>query len=200
MTGPPFPARSAARPAGESRSRRKSPTGFSAKRRPKMQRHDGYRLIIGAPVPAQAEAITLGRNILVRRRAADHDPLIAHELVHVRQFQELGAVRFFAKYIGSYLRGRLGGYGHMAAYRRIPLEVEACWLSRVHGRAALEPGGSKELVVSAARAPRAVVSRRLQDQAERLTRDALPAALPGALPAGSGRFGSSAFEPPLPSA
>ena len=48
-----------------------------------------------------------------------------HELVHVRQWRELGVVRFLREYLGAYLRGRWNGYGHQEAYRRIPLEVQA---------------------------------------------------------------------------
>lgn len=96
----------------------------------RVERRDGYRLVIGGPVPPQADAITLRRTIVVRERAADDVRLLSHELVHVRQFRDLGVSRFLVRYVGSYLRLRLGGYGHLAAYRRIPLEVEACWESR----------------------------------------------------------------------
>jgi hypothetical protein len=69
--------------------------------------------------------MTLGRWILLRR-GHEHDPnLIAHELVHVRQWRELGAVRFLARYLGAYGRGRWRGLGHQAAYEAIPLEAEA---------------------------------------------------------------------------
>ena len=68
--------------------------------------------------------------MIVRRRAAASARLLRHELVHVRQWRELGVVRFLVRYVGSYLRWRLRGYGHWAAYRRIPLEVEAEWEAR----------------------------------------------------------------------
>ncbi len=105
----------------------------------RVEKRDGYRLVVGGLVPPQAEAITLGRTIFVRQRSAEHAGLMAHELVHVRQFRELGTARFLVGYVGSYLRFRLNGYGHMASYRRIPLEVEASWVSRLHGVAELEP-------------------------------------------------------------
>jgi hypothetical protein len=89
-------------------------------------------------VPPQADAITLGRLILMRNRVKDNAGLLAHELVHVRQFSELGRFRFMLRYVGSYLGFRLNGYGHMAAYRRIPLEVEASWESRLASVAELE--------------------------------------------------------------
>lgn len=81
-------------------------------------------------MPPGAAAITLGRVVSVRRRFATDERLLRHELVHVRQWRQLGTVGFLARYLGAYLRWRLRGYGHWAAYRRIPLEVEADWESR----------------------------------------------------------------------
>lgn len=108
----------------------------------RVEKRDGYRVVIGGPVPPQADAITLGKTIVVRTKASEHDGLMRHELVHVRQFSELGPIRFLTRYVGSYLRLRLSGYNHMAAYRRIPLEVEASWLSRTHSRERLEPNAA----------------------------------------------------------
>lgn len=51
--------------------------------------------------------------------------IVFHELVHVRQWQQLGAVRFLARYLFDYLRARLRGANHAAAYRGIRFEVEA---------------------------------------------------------------------------
>jgi hypothetical protein len=70
-------------------------------------------------------AMTLGRVILLRRDHATDKALLAHELVHVRQWRELGAARFLWRYLGAYARGRAAGLGHAAAYQAIPLEVEA---------------------------------------------------------------------------
>jgi hypothetical protein len=81
-------------------------------------------------VPPGADAITLGSLIIVRRAAAGDGQLLHHERVHVRQWRELGLTGFLRRYLGAYLRWRLRGYGHWAAYRRIPLEVEAEWLAR----------------------------------------------------------------------
>ncbi len=94
-------------------------------------------------MPPQAEAITLGNTIFVRKRSCDDQGLMAHELVHVRQFKDLGRVHFLARYVGSYLRFRVSGYGHMASYRRIPLEVEASWVSRLLPMKQLEPNAAK---------------------------------------------------------
>ena len=70
-------------------------------------------------------AMTIGRLILLRRDHAEDRALLAHELVHVRQWRELGPVRFLWRYLGAYLRARASGLGHQQAYRAIPLEVEA---------------------------------------------------------------------------
>ncbi|HPB44413.1 MAG: DUF4157 domain-containing protein [Microthrixaceae bacterium] len=88
---------------------------------------EGYTVWLGAPVPRGATAITFGRHILMRPRGSGNEHLLRHELIHVRQWQEHGVVRFAVRYLGAYLRGRWRGYGHWDAYRRIPLEIEAEW-------------------------------------------------------------------------
>jgi hypothetical protein len=59
----------------------------------------------------------------------DGDPeglaLLAHELVHVRQYRDLGTWRFRRTYLWEYFRGRLGGLGHHQAYLNISFEREA---------------------------------------------------------------------------
>lgn len=88
----------------------------------------------GMLVARGASAWTLGRRVLIRE---DHwgvdgtDHLVAHELVHVSQWSERGSVRFLFDYLRAYLRGRVRGYGHWAAYREIPAEVEAYDLEAV---------------------------------------------------------------------
>jgi hypothetical protein len=105
-----------------------------------LERGPGYRRWIGGPVPPGAAAITLGRLIIVRARAAGDLHLLRHELVHVEQWRRLGVVRFLARYLGAYLRWRLRAHGHRAAYLRIPLEVEAEWRAR---REAPTPSGDR---------------------------------------------------------
>ena len=75
-------------------------------------------------------AMTLPWAIYVRRDVLGGDAsrlsnLIAHELVHVRQWQELGTIRFLRLYLADYLRGRRQGLGHNQAYLAISLEKEA---------------------------------------------------------------------------
>ncbi len=57
-----------------------------------------------------------------RERLAD---LISHELVHVRQWRELGTVGFIRRYLVEYVRGRRRGLSHGEAYLAISLEREA---------------------------------------------------------------------------
>ncbi len=73
---------------------------------------------------------TYGSRIYVRPVLFDGDPdrfarLVIHELVHVRQYDEMGFFRFISRYFRDYLRGRFSGMDHREAYRAIPVEVEA---------------------------------------------------------------------------
>jgi hypothetical protein len=86
---------------------------------------DRARLVTVPVLTPGVAGMTLGRWILVRRGHEHDHGLIAHELVHVRQWRELGAARFLARYLGAYTRGRWRGLGHRAAYEAIPLEAEA---------------------------------------------------------------------------
>jgi hypothetical protein len=70
-------------------------------------------------------AMTLGRWILVRRGHELDVGLLAHELVHVQQWRQFHALPFLVRYFGEYLRSRLGGKRHWAAYSAISFEVEA---------------------------------------------------------------------------
>lgn len=84
--------------------------------------------IVRVPIlPPGASGMTVGRFILLR---SDVDrsgtrQLIAHELVHVRQFAEQGMLRFLATYLRDYLRQLRVHRRHRAAYLAIPAEVEA---------------------------------------------------------------------------
>ncbi len=70
-------------------------------------------------------AITIGRRIWISPRVRDVEPLVRHELVHVRQMAEHGLLQFLWKYAASYLRNRRGGMTPQEAYLAIPFEVEA---------------------------------------------------------------------------
>lgn len=51
--------------------------------------------------------------------------LIAHEIAHCCQYQQLGAWRFRAKYLAAYFKNRRRGMPHERAYLEIPFEREA---------------------------------------------------------------------------
>ena len=93
-------------------------------------RHGEAVLVVGGPVPPRADAMTIGRLVLVRKGHEADRYLLAHELVHVRQYRERGLLRFLVCYLGRYLLLRLDGWGHDAAYRRLPEEIQADWLAR----------------------------------------------------------------------
>jgi Domain of unknown function (DUF4157) len=95
----------------------------------RLERHDGYWLLIGPAAPG-ATATTLGSLILMRPRGVGDARLLRHELEHVRQWRRYGVIGFLWHYLGAYLGWRARGYGHLAAYRRIPFEIEAEWRAR----------------------------------------------------------------------
>lgn len=86
--------------------------------------------VLRVPVlPPGADGMTLGRVILLRRDAmADRTgrrALLAHELVHARQWAELGVARFLRRYLWDYAANLRRLRRHHAAYVAIPLEAEA---------------------------------------------------------------------------
>jgi len=105
----------------------------------RLRRHGDHWLLVGGPVPPGAAAITLGSVVCVRRRYSDDLRLLCHEEEHVRQWRELGTVEFLRQYLGAYLHWRRQGFGHHAAYRLIPLEVQA---EAAAERFAAAPGGA----------------------------------------------------------
>jgi len=115
----------------------------------RFERAGDHRRWIGGPVPRGAGAWTIGPLVIVRERLADDRHLHAHELEHVRQYRRQGMVVFLVRYLVAYLRWRLRGYPHDAAYRRIPAEVEAEW----RARRALGIGVGRDGVGGGGRAP-----------------------------------------------
>ena len=93
-------------------------------------RHEAAVLVVGGPLPPGADGLTIGRVVMVREGHEHSRYLLAHEMVHVRQYRELGIPRFLAGYLARYLLLRLDGWGHDAAYRRLPEEIEADWKAR----------------------------------------------------------------------
>lgn len=96
----------------------------------RIERQGRAVLIVSRWAAPGAAATTLGRFVFLRERAAGSQRLLRHELVHVGQWQRLGVIGFGLRYLGAYARWRGRRYPHWAAYRRIPLEIEAEWEAR----------------------------------------------------------------------
>lgn len=78
-------------------------------------------------LPNGADGLTLANMILVKKFVDPEDfrELIAHELVHVRQWKEYGIVGFLFRYVRDYLKGLRNHRNHYQAYLDIPFEIEA---------------------------------------------------------------------------
>lgn len=51
--------------------------------------------------------------------------VLKHEMIHVRQIERDGFLKFYFKYLFQYLRGRLWGKAHWLSYMEIEYEREA---------------------------------------------------------------------------
>jgi hypothetical protein len=87
------------------------------------------RVVVVDRLTPGAAGMTLGRWVLLRRGHEHDRQLLAHEMVHVRQWRERGVVGFLVAYVGEYVRRRRDGLGHWDAYRAISFEAEARTLS-----------------------------------------------------------------------
>ncbi len=84
--------------------------------------------VITTPVLAPgADGMTFGPYVLVKRDddRSGRSILLAHELVHVRQYAEAGWAGFLATYLIGYLRRLVRLRNHNDAYLAIPAEAEA---------------------------------------------------------------------------
>lgn len=93
----------------------------------------GRAVLVQVPLlPPAAQGMTMGRFVLLRRPEPTDgtSTLIAHELVHVRQFAERGLVRFLIGYVAAYLTRLVRFRSHRRAYLAIPAEEEAYARSR----------------------------------------------------------------------
>jgi hypothetical protein len=71
--------------------------------------------------------MTIGRYVFLTSdvdRSGQRE-LLAHELVHVRQYAEMGLVPFLVRYLRDYLRGLRRFKNHRQAYLAIPTETAA---------------------------------------------------------------------------
>ena len=78
-------------------------------------------------LPGPYNGLTLSRFVVVDEiiDPAESSILLAHELVHVRQYHELGLPRFAWRYNVAFVRGLVRLRNWNKAYRAIPAEVEA---------------------------------------------------------------------------
>ena len=83
-------------------------------------------------MPGSFQGITLGRHIYLTTPELDDGTsrLIAHELVHVQQYADVGVVRFYLRYLADFARLLRLERKWMPAYRDIPAEAEARELTR----------------------------------------------------------------------
>jgi hypothetical protein len=88
--------------------------------------------------------MALGRYVLLARDVPrdGSSQLVAHELIHVRQWAELGVVGFLVGYLGSFFRELRTERSWDAAYRRIPAEQEAYRLADRWAADRARPGGA----------------------------------------------------------
>ena len=78
-------------------------------------------------LPGGYAGMTLGHHVLVARPVPSDgsSTLLAHELVHVRQWSDRGTLRFGASYVTSFARNLIRHRHWDRAYRAIDAEEEA---------------------------------------------------------------------------
>jgi len=87
--------------------------------------------LLHAVLGSRIAAITLGSRIYVERgrfegiMQGEEPETLAHELIHVDQWRRDGLVIFSVTYARDYLRLRILGLSHTAAYRHIGYEWAA---------------------------------------------------------------------------
>jgi hypothetical protein len=84
--------------------------------------------LVRVPIlPGGYAGMTISRLVMLARPTPPDTPssLLAHELVHVGQFTDLGIVRFTWRYNLAFVQGLWTLRSWQAAYRAIPAEKEA---------------------------------------------------------------------------
>ncbi len=97
-------------------------------------------------LPGRYVGVTLGPLVVLQtdEPVDGTSALLAHELVHVRQWQQQGPLRFVTGYLGAFASELWRCRRWNQAYRAIPAEVEARseatrWAQRRHRRHDHEP-------------------------------------------------------------
>ncbi len=85
------------------------------------------RVYVIRRIPGGYKGMTLGRHVLLadEQRHDGTSTLLAHELVHVRQWHELGVVGFSIRYVASFAKNLVAHRRWKTAYHRIDAEIEA---------------------------------------------------------------------------
>lgn len=78
-------------------------------------------------IPGGYKGMALGRRVLLAGPQRDDgtSTLLAHELVHVRQWHELGVVGFSVRYLSSFVLNLVRYRRWNTAYHNIGAEIEA---------------------------------------------------------------------------
>jgi hypothetical protein len=83
------------------------------------------RIVAFRILPPHTAAMTLDTVILLGPSGRSNAVLLAHELVHVRQWGEFGIAGFLRHYLAEYTRNLVRLRQHHLAYLSIPLESQA---------------------------------------------------------------------------
>ena len=85
------------------------------------------RVVPVKALPGRYDGMTIGTTILLAADVGEdgNSPLLAHELVHVRQWAEQGRIGFSRRYLGSFVRGLRLHRNWNRAYLSIEAEAEA---------------------------------------------------------------------------
>lgn len=74
----------------------------------------------------KASAVTIGHTIYYAgKKESISDRLRRHEMIHIRQYRDMGKLLFLSRYFKEYLGSRIKGNDHKAAYYSISMEKEA---------------------------------------------------------------------------
>jgi len=90
------------------------------------------RVITIPKPPGPFQGFAVGRNVWLTKpvEADGNSALLAHELVHLRQWNELGVVGFSVRYLQDFFKGVRTHRNWMKAYSNINAEAEARQLTR----------------------------------------------------------------------
>lgn len=88
---------------------------------------EGVRIYEIPRLPGRFVGMTIRNTVILAEHVSEggDSSLLAHELVHVRQWHELGVAKFLRGYLSSFIVSLARTRAWMDSYRAIPVEVEA---------------------------------------------------------------------------